>query len=136
MEVPVRNASSRRQSPLASSRHRALAAVCAVALSSVHCGTDTGTESATAETFLAEYPPAFCDLWAECNPAKLQDLYDGDLSICVEDLQDTQEDRLERDGCNYDERAAADCLDTLATLECVDWEEGEGNVCGDVIDCS
>jgi hypothetical protein len=27
-------------------------------------------------------------------------------------------------------------LNTLVLLECVDWEEGEGNVCGDVIDCS
>lgn len=102
----------------------------------VGCADDEARTEVSSETFLSEYPQEFCDLWAECNPDKLQDLYDGDLSICVEDLEDTQRDRLERDGCSFDGEAAADCLNTLVLLECADWEEGEGNVCGDVIDCS
>jgi hypothetical protein len=106
------------------------------ALFVVGCAEDDPRDSVSAETFVSEYPVVFCDLWAECNPDKLQDLYDGDLSICVEDLEDTQRDRLDRDGCSFDDSLAADCLDALEAIECVDWEEGEGNVCGDVIDCS
>lgn len=127
---------NRRLASSALGRRWMMMAVYATALASLHCGTDESRETVSSATFLEEYPPAFCELWAECNPAKLQDLYDGDLSVCVEDLHDTQDERLNRDGCQYDERAAADCLDTLVMLECVDWEEGEGNVCGDVIDCS
>jgi len=87
-------------------------------------------------TYLEAYPESFCALWAECNPDKLRDLYDGDVTVCIEDIGDSQTERIERDGCTYDGRAAANCIDSLDALECVDWEEGEGNVCGDVIDCS
>jgi len=100
------------------------------------CGEDESRGEVDVETFLSEYPQAFCEMWADCNPAKLQDLYDGDLTICVEDLEDTQRDRIERDGCSFSGTAAGDCLDVLEGMECADWEEGEGNICGDVINCS
>ena len=100
------------------------------------CGEDESHRKVDAETFLSEYPQAFCEMWADCNPDKLQDLYDGDLTICVEDLEDTQRDRIERDGCAFSGSAAGDCLDVLDGMVCADWEEGEGNICGDVIDCS
>lgn len=100
------------------------------------CGEDESGVEVDTETFLSEYPLAFCEMWADCNPDKLQDLYDGDLTICVEDLEDTQRDRIERDGCTFSMAAAGDCLGVLEGMECADWEEGEGNICGDVIDCS
>ena len=100
------------------------------------CGAGSGSESMNVEAYLQAYPESFCALWAECNPDKLRDLYDADVTVCVEDIGDDQAERLERDGCAYDGRAAADCIDALGALECVDWEEGEGNICGDVIDCS
>ncbi len=100
------------------------------------CGEDEGRGKVDAETFLSEYSQAFCEMWAACNPDKLQDLYDGDLTICVEDLEDTQRERIERDGCSYSGTAAGDCLDVLEGMECTNWAEGEGNICGDVIDCS
>ena len=100
------------------------------------CAEDKERTEVSAETFVTEYATSFCELWAECNPDKLQDLYDGDLSICVEDLEDTQRERIGRDGCSFDGELGAECIETLDLLECVDWEEGEGNICGDVIDCS
>lgn len=100
------------------------------------CAGDKASESMRVSAYLEAYPEAFCSLWAECNPDKLRDLYDGDLTVCVDDIGDGLAERLDRDGCGYDGRAAADCIDGLSAMECVDWEEGEGNVCGDVIDCS
>ena len=102
----------------------------------VACGSDEGRGNVDVETFLSEYSAGFCEMWADCNPDKLQDLYDGDLTICIEDLEDTQRDRIERDGCEFSESAAGACLDVLDGMESTSWEEGEGNICGDVIECS
>ena len=96
-------------------------------------------DSMRVSAYLEAYPESFCSLWAECNLDKLRDLYDGDVTACVDDIGDglaERIERIERDGCAYDGGAAAACIDGLSAMECVDWEEGEGNVCGDVIDCS
>ena len=100
------------------------------------CAGESASDSMQVSTYLEAYPESFCALWAECNPDKLRDLYDGDVTVCIEDIGDSQAERIERDGCVYDGRAAANCIDSLSAMECVDWEEGEGNICGDVIDCS
>ena len=100
------------------------------------CAAESASDSMQPSAYLEAYPESFCALWAECNPDKLRDLYDGDVTVCIEDIGDSQAERIERDGCAYDDRAAANCIDALSAMECVDWEEGEGNVCGDVIDCS
>ena len=100
------------------------------------CSGGDGAPEITSEEFVSEYPTGYCGLWAECNPDELERMYGGDVSICIEDLEDTQRDRLDRVGCAFDGVAAAECVDILATLECIEWEQGDGNVCGDVIDCS
>jgi hypothetical protein len=95
---------------------------------------DEGRGPVSSSNYEDEYPAAFCAMWAECNPDKLMDLYDGQVLQCEEDLADDVASQVER-GCVYDDAAAGECLDQLDTMGCADWEEGEDNICGDVFDC-
>lgn len=95
---------------------------------------DKGRGPVSSSNYENEYPVAFCAMWADCNPAKLMDLYEGEVLQCEEDLADDIASQIDR-GCSYDDVAAGECLDQLETMGCADWEEGEDNICGDVFDC-
>jgi hypothetical protein len=97
---------------------------------------DTGALVVLDESeYLEQYPEAFCELMASCDPEVFSDSYSGDVQLCIDDLTSWGRDRINR-GCAFDGAAAGQCVTELHDLSCDGWASGENQAsCGAIIEC-
>ena len=91
------------------------------------CAEEEKQRSVSEETYPTEYAESMCAVQVRCGE---QD----DVEAC-ESLVESSWIRKLESGC-FDEAAARECLDTLESISCAGYADGESSMCTDVDECS
>lgn len=83
------------------------------------------------DAFKDQYASIWCARVHECNLGFYESEYDADYDECVDDVDDLLDDL---DGGDYDEDAAADCLEQMRSISCGELYEDGADDCNDVWD--
>ena len=93
------------------------------------------------DNYKDKYAEQICKITEECNRIVFDGLYDGDMAECM-DAQNDYWDEVEdlSDGCDFDDGAAEDCINSLKEAECGDFYDADDNAdifedCGKIWDC-
>ena len=88
------------------------------------------------DNFFEKYSEQICKVEKECFRGHYDSTWD-DFDECVDDWSSSYED-VDYSDCDFDEDAAADCLDDMKAASCADYFEQDEDIfenCYDTFDC-